>query len=185
MSITRLINSFLPRFRTAEKEKDTRAATLGDINAVVDQVNANFGYVNHILQISQSGTNAPSRKFMATGDAAECKNNCTGDGCPCDCPKECLNSGGASTAFKFAYNGVGDYTLTAEFKGAVYASGIYNVALFLSPPNNYGDSIGVTASSNTNKTVWTFRIKTYGSAATALANGVINGLFAEVRVFTY
>lgn len=161
---------------------DNQVAKLADLNQVVDEINSNFGQVNHTILISQSGTGAPTFKFMATGDAAECKNNCTGDGCPCDCPKECLNSGGASTSLKFAYVSPGVYTLTASFLGTIYQNGIYGVALFATPGINAGDIINVSPSANSNKTVYTFTIKT--TAGASLANGVLDGIFFNIQVYT-
>lgn len=128
-NITNVRSKILSFFSNKE---DVRLATISDVNHVIDKFNNVFPYRMFDIDLTQSGTDAPELRRLASG-AAECTHVCsagTSTSCACDCIKGCSNEG-SRFASSLVYIGVGIYDLTITLDPKYFPRPIKNVGFFL------------------------------------------------------
>jgi hypothetical protein len=114
---------------------DNQLATLHEINQVFDRLNNLFPYRMHDIEITQTGTNAPSFVKLAAG-ATECPSNCSsgvGNVCICDCKSPCANEKAGAFSVSAAYVSEGIYDFTFTLDPTIYPNAIKNVGFFFTP----------------------------------------------------
>jgi len=157
---------------------DNQLATIGDVNRVVDSLNNLFPYRLHDVEITQSGTSAPTFRVLAQG-ASECTSNCASSGgvCACDCISGCTNEKSGYFSLSATYVSAGVYEVTFALDPIQYPRPIKNVGFFFGALPSVESKVAVTKVSPT-----VYRIYTADKSATA-ANGLLTETVLAMKIY--